>query len=87
MKAIYFSRLKIAGQAVVLLFPIHSKVDSGGSGTWAEIKTMSQRIRPGRAEQGANKHSASSSIILNVSAGFSLYVHTGSEDAQHCAMK
>lgn len=63
MKAIYFSPVKIAGQGVVVFFPLHRQSDTGNSGARAEIKTMSQRIQPGRVKLGANKHSNPSSIL------------------------
>ena len=63
MKAIYFSPVKIAGQGVVVFFPLHRQSDTGNSGARAEIKTMSQRIQPGRVRLGANKHSNRSSIF------------------------
>ena len=63
MKAIYFSPVKIAGQGVVVFFPLHRQSDTGNSGARPEIKTMSQRIQPGRVRLGANKHSNRSSIF------------------------
>lgn len=63
MKAIYFSPVKIAGQGMVVFFPLHRQSDTGSSGARAEIKTMSQRIQPGRVKLGANKHSNRLSIL------------------------
>ena len=63
MKAIYFSQVKIAGQGVVVFFPLHRQSDTGSGGARAEIKTMSQRIQPGRVKLGANKHSKRLSIL------------------------
>lgn len=63
MKAIYFSPVKIAGQGVVVFFPVHRQSDTGSSGAWAEIKTMSQCIQAGRVKLGANKHSNQLSIL------------------------
>lgn len=57
MKAIYFSPVKIAGQGVVVFFPLHRQSDTGSSGAQVEIKTMSQHTQPGRVNLGANKHS------------------------------
>lgn len=63
MKAIYFSPVEIAGKGVVVFFPLHRQSDTGSGGARAEIKTMSQRIQPGRVKLGANKLSNRLSIL------------------------
>lgn len=63
MKAIYFSPVKIAGQGVVVFFLVHRQSDTGSSGAWAEIKTMSRRIQAGRVKLGPNKHSNQLSFL------------------------
>lgn len=70
MKAIYFSPVKIAGQGLVVFFPLHRQSDTGNSGAWAEIKTMSQHIEPGRVKLGAKKHSNRSSSRPSVRQSF-----------------
>ena len=63
MKPIYSSPVKIAGQGVVVFFPLHRQSDAGSSGARAEIKTMSQHIQSSRVNLGANKHSDRLSIL------------------------
>ena len=56
-------QVKIAGQGVVVFSSLHRQSDTGSSGARNEIKTMSQRIQPGRVKLWANKHFNHLSIL------------------------